>query len=122
MTDFFISYSVKNIDGKTIAINWLKFKGPIGGTEFIVHTIKDDKYKAVNSCINVAILTGGPYVPSLDNAGPKIIVCNETGEVFDSLSDAVKKNGGDIPAMSRHLSGKAGHKSVNGFTYEPYVE
>ncbi|QWY83186.1 hypothetical protein [Rhizobium phage RHph_X2_24] len=50
------------------------------------------------------------------------ILCIETGEIFNSISDVEKAHGISRSAMSNHLNGKTGFKSVRGRTYKRTVK
>lgn len=53
--------------------------------------------------------------------GSVAVRCVETGEVFDSIHQCAKAHGLTTNALSRHLAGKIGFKSVKGKTYERAV-
>lgn len=50
--------------------------------------------------------------------GAKVrIICNETGEEFESVSEAARVHNLTQSALSSHLNQKPGHRSVKGKTY-----
>lgn len=48
----------------------------------------------------------------------KLIRCNETGEIFESVAAAAKAHDLTYQALHNHLKGKVGHRTVKGKTYE----
>ena len=49
------------------------------------------------------------------------ITCNETGEVFKSLTEASNAMGITLPNLSKHLKGHPGRTKVNGYSFS-YVD
>lgn len=46
------------------------------------------------------------------------VICNETGERFDSINQACEKHGLSYSQLCKHLSGSRGFKSVKNRTYK----
>lgn len=119
--NFYISYYTTDANGK-MTMNYAKVVGPSNAVSLTVLAVKDDHLKALNQCMWFAQENGVPYFPTVKKKRDKAIICQETGEVFETMVDAIAKNGGNAPTMSNHLKGRSGYKTVNGFTYAPYVE
>jgi len=72
--------------------------------------------KAVIEEINI---NGTPPInqkmPPRRQNGP--IECIDTGQKFANMSDCIKTHGLTQSALSNHLNGKPGHKTVKGRTY-----
>ena len=49
------------------------------------------------------------------------IVCDQTGETFDSISEAARAHNLTQSALSNHVNRKRGHNSVKGRTYRKEV-
>lgn len=47
----------------------------------------------------------------------KRIICNETKELFQSMSEASKQNGVSVSAISQHIKGNEKCKSIRGLTF-----
>jgi hypothetical protein len=54
-------------------------------------------------------------VVTLGGYAHKIVKCNETGEIWETVTSAAKAVGVDVGKMSKHLNGHKPH--VNGSTY-----
>jgi hypothetical protein len=50
-------------------------------------------------------------------AGPMVVVCEQTGEIYKSGNEAARAVKGSQSAMANHLRGFAGFNSVKGFTF-----
>lgn len=70
--------------------------------------INIDNHNNVNPTINQVVSTG--------SYSRKIVKCIETGEIFESITEAAIHADVSINNMSRHLHGKA--DSINGKHYE----
>lgn len=57
--------------------------------------------------------------PLWDNK-PKLIICNETGEVFDSITSCCKKLDIACPTLSRHLNKNTPKKVKKKWTFRYY--
>lgn len=49
---------------------------------------------------------------------PRAVRCIETGETFETLTSVAAAFDCDISALSRHLSGRKGFRTVAGHTFE----
>ena len=49
------------------------------------------------------------------------VICNETGERWKTIKEAAQAHNLSESALSNHLNGKTGHKSVKGRTYRRVV-
>lgn len=49
------------------------------------------------------------------------VICNETGERWKTVKEAAKAHNLSESALSNHLNGKTGHKTVKGRTYRRVV-
>ncbi|RUW55586.1 hypothetical protein EOA32_00780 [Mesorhizobium sp. M1A.F.Ca.ET.072.01.1.1] len=75
-------------------------------------TVNNLRFRQVQELKPVCNMVGFSY------AGAKMrIICNETGEEFESISHAARVHCLSQSALSNHLNQKPGHKSVKGKTY-----
>ena len=49
--------------------------------------------------------------------GPLVVVCEQTGEIYNSGNEAARAVKGSQSAMANHLRGFAGFNTVKGFTF-----
>lgn len=57
----------------------------------------------------------------LTRVPPRHVLCNETGERWKTLKEAAQAHNLAESALSNHLNGKPGHKTVKGRTYRRVV-
>lgn len=125
--DDWIAFTIWNIDRVFIRTGYCQieqlFKNAPPAKEWQeleILIIDADKFKVINACIAVAQVHGVQLDAMTNECRTRTIICNETGEIFESMHAAARKNGGQAGNISNHLANKPGYKTVGGKTYSYY--
>lgn len=84
-----------------------------------VTDIVNSKAQALNAHAERTREYGGIPHMTIHGTSTKLttVICNETGERFNSMNEVVRKHGVSLSQLSHHIRGTAGHKTVKGKTY-----
>jgi len=98
---------------------WIK-RFPADSVVIIKITMTSPDINVCNNARHRQMLSLRPIcnVLGFSYVGMKLkIICNETGEEFESVSEAARAHNLTQSHLSNHLNQKAGHRSVKGRTY-----
>jgi hypothetical protein len=97
---------------------WLRYVTPDRPLITIVHATGD-----YNQCSNYRrklVIEKKPFanLRGFDASMSMRVRCLEDGKIYDTVTDAARNYDASISAVSNHLNGKPGFKSVKGHTFE----
>lgn len=88
-----------------------------------VHFLDENKYKCHNYATE--ILRALPYKPIYNRVLFKQynsnVICDQTGEVWESATACARATGIPSSRLSCHLNRRPGHKTIKGLTYSKYL-
>lgn len=95
-----------------------------GELTLTVLKIHDEKLYALDACMGYAHNNGLQFNPNNTVKPPRnqALVCNETGETFDSMGEAARHFDASVSAISNHIANRPGFKTVKGRTFSRYSE